>query len=128
MTFQPWWPIWTEASSAGRLSKPSHGPDTSLSSKCSTRMTKQTNGWKQDKPRWPYSIPPDLEQRIKSRRTALVGILIDGVDTTTAGTVSGYAQSILQRFALDIMDQRMNQMQGQLFRDRHSSSYSADRG
>lgn len=60
-------------------------------------------------------IPPDLEQRIKSRRTALVGILIDGVDTTTAGTVSGYAQSILQRFALDIMDQRMNQMQGQLF-------------
>ena len=77
-------------------------------------MTKQTDGWKQDKPRRPF-IPPDLEQRIKSRRTALVGILIDGVDTTTVGTVSEYAQSILQRFALDIMDQRMNQMQGQLF-------------
>jgi ABC-2 type transport system permease protein len=60
-------------------------------------------------------IPPDLERRIKARRTALVGILIDGVDTTTAGTVSGYAQSILQRFSVEIMDQRMNQMQGQLF-------------
>jgi drug efflux transport system permease protein len=60
-------------------------------------------------------IPPDLEQRIKAKRTALVGVLIDGVDTTTAGTVSGYAQSILQRFSVDIMDQRINQMQGQLF-------------
>jgi ABC-2 type transport system permease protein len=60
-------------------------------------------------------IPPDLERRIKARRTALVGILIDGVDTTTAGTVSGYAQSILQRFSADILSQRVNQMQGQLF-------------
>ncbi len=60
-------------------------------------------------------IPPDLEQRIKANRTALVGVLIDGVDTTTAGTVSGYAQSILQRFSVDIMDQRVSQMQGQLF-------------
>jgi ABC-2 type transport system permease protein len=60
-------------------------------------------------------IPPDLERRIKAKRTALVGILIDGVDTTTAGTVSGYAQSILQRFSVDIMDQRINQMQGQLY-------------
>lgn len=60
-------------------------------------------------------IPPDLEQRIKARRTALVGVLVDGVDTTTAGTVSGYAQSILQRFSVDIMDQRVSQMQGQLF-------------
>lgn len=60
-------------------------------------------------------IPPDLERRIKAMRTAQVGILIDGVDTTTAGTVSGYAQSILKRFSEDIMDERINQMQGQLF-------------
>jgi ABC-2 type transport system permease protein len=37
------------------------------------------------------------------------------VDTTTAGTVSGYAQSILQRFALDIVDERTRRMQGMLF-------------
>jgi ABC-2 type transport system permease protein len=44
-----------------------------------------------------------------------VGILIDGVDTTTAGTVSGYAQSILQRFSLDVMNARVDKMQGILF-------------
>jgi ABC-2 type transport system permease protein len=57
-------------------------------------------------------IPPDLERRIKGNRTAQVGILIDGVETTTAGTVAGYAQSILQRFSLEIMDERTNRMQG----------------
>ena len=60
-------------------------------------------------------IPPDFERRIQGNRTAQVGILIDGVDTTTAGTVSGYAQSILQQLSLDIMHDRMNKMQGILF-------------
>lgn len=60
-------------------------------------------------------IPPDLERTIKGRRTALVGILIDGVNTTTAGTVSGYAQSILQQVSREILDERVNQMQGLLF-------------
>jgi len=60
-------------------------------------------------------IPPDLERRIQGNRTAYVGILIDGVDTTTAGTVSGYAQAILQRFSLDIINARKNKMQGVLF-------------
>jgi ABC-2 type transport system permease protein len=60
-------------------------------------------------------IPPDLERTIKGRRTALVGILIDGVNTTTAGTVAGYSQSILQQVSRDILDERVNQMQGLLF-------------
>ncbi len=60
-------------------------------------------------------IPPDLERTIKGRRTAQVGVLIDGVNTTTAGTVSGYAQSILQQVSRDILDARVNQMQGLLF-------------
>jgi ABC-2 type transport system permease protein len=60
-------------------------------------------------------IPPDLERTIKGRRTAQVGVLIDGVNTTTAGTVSGYAQSILQQVSKDILDERVNQMQGLLF-------------
>jgi ABC-2 type transport system permease protein len=60
-------------------------------------------------------IPPDLERTIKGRRTAQVGVLIDGVNTTTAGTVSGYAQSILQQVSRDILDERVNQMQGLLF-------------
>jgi ABC-2 type transport system permease protein len=60
-------------------------------------------------------IPPDLERLIKGNRTAQVGILIDGVETTTAGTVSGYAQSILQRFSLDIMNERTARMQGLLY-------------
>ncbi|MFH1114513.1 MAG: ABC transporter permease [Pseudomonadota bacterium] len=60
-------------------------------------------------------IPPDLERRIQGNKTAQVGILIDGVDTTTAGTVSGYAQSILQRFSIDVMNARVDKMQGNLF-------------
>ncbi|MBI5248568.1 MAG: ABC transporter permease, partial [Desulfomonile tiedjei] len=60
-------------------------------------------------------IPPDLERQIHGYRTAKVGVLIDGVDTTTAGTVSGYAQSILQGFSLDVMTERVRQMQGHLY-------------
>jgi ABC-2 type transport system permease protein len=60
-------------------------------------------------------IPPDMERQIQGFRTALVGVLIDGVDTTTAGTVSGYAQSILQQFSMDLITERMNQMQGLLY-------------
>lgn len=60
-------------------------------------------------------IPPDLEDRIQGTRTAQVGVLIDGVDTTTAGTVSGYSQSILQRFSTDIMNERIGKFQGLLF-------------
>ncbi len=60
-------------------------------------------------------IPPDFERRIQGNRTALVGVLIDGVDTTTAGTVSGYAQSILQRVSQDILTDRTNKMQGNLY-------------
>jgi ABC-2 type transport system permease protein len=60
-------------------------------------------------------IPPDLERRIQGNRTAQIGILIDGVDTISAGTVSGYAQSILKRFALDIMNERTRRMQGLLY-------------
>jgi ABC-2 type transport system permease protein len=60
-------------------------------------------------------IPPDLDRLVKGNRTAQVGILIDGVNTTTAGTVSGYAQAIIQQISKDIMDGRVNQMQGLLF-------------
>jgi ABC-2 type transport system permease protein len=60
-------------------------------------------------------IPPDLERRVQGNLTAQVAILIDGVDTTTAGTVSGYAQSILQRFSVDIINERTKRMQGMLF-------------
>jgi ABC-2 type transport system permease protein len=60
-------------------------------------------------------IPPDLERRIQANRTAQVGVLVDGVETITAGTVSGYAQSILLRFSLDILSLRTNRMQGNLF-------------
>jgi ABC-2 type transport system permease protein len=60
-------------------------------------------------------IPPDLERLVKGGRTAQVGVLIDGVNTTTAGTVSGYAQSILQQVSKDILTARINKMQGLLF-------------
>ena len=60
-------------------------------------------------------IPPDLERLIKGNRTAQVGILVDGVETTTASTVAGYAQSILRRFSLDIMDEHTNRMQGLMY-------------
>ncbi len=57
-------------------------------------------------------IPPDLEPRIKAERTAQVGIRIDGVDTTVASTVSGYSQSILQAFSLELLQQRINRAKG----------------
>jgi len=60
-------------------------------------------------------IPPDFERKTQSNATADLGILIDGVDTITAGTVSGYAQSILKRFSLDISNAQMNRMQGLLY-------------
>jgi len=60
-------------------------------------------------------IPPDFERKAQSNSTADLGILIDGVDTITAGTVSGYAQSILKRFATDISASHMNRMQGLLY-------------
>lgn len=60
-------------------------------------------------------IPPDLERRIKGNLTAQVGVLVDGVDTTTAGTASGYAQSILQRFSTSLSTGRINKMQGLLY-------------
>jgi ABC-2 type transport system permease protein len=60
-------------------------------------------------------IPPDLERRIKGGLTVQVGVLIDGVDTTTAGTVSGYAQSILLRFSSDLSTKRVGKFQGLLF-------------
>ena len=52
-------------------------------------------------------IPPDFEKRIKGLRTVEVGILVDGVDTTTASTVSGYAESITQQFSADFMETRI---------------------
>jgi ABC-2 type transport system permease protein len=60
-------------------------------------------------------IPPDLERRIQANRTVEVGVLVDGVETITAGTVAGYAQSILLRFSLDILSSRTSKMQGNLF-------------
>ena len=60
-------------------------------------------------------IPADFEKRVRAGRTAEIGVLIDGVDTITAGTVSGYAQSIINRFSSDILLSRINSMQGLLF-------------
>jgi ABC-2 type transport system permease protein len=57
-------------------------------------------------------IPPDFERRLKAGNTAQVGVLIDGVDTTTAGTVSGYAQSILQGVSKDIIQTRLKLVTG----------------
>ncbi len=60
-------------------------------------------------------IPVDFEKRVRAGKTAEIGVLIDGVDTITAGTVSGYAQSIINRFSADILLSRINSMQGLLF-------------
>lgn len=57
-------------------------------------------------------IPPDLERRVKADLTGQVGIFIDGVDTTTANTVSGYAQAIVRRFSLELMHPRLERFRG----------------
>lgn len=60
-------------------------------------------------------IPPDFERRVRAGSTAEIGVLIDGVDTITAGTVSGYAQAIINGFSNEILVSRINSMQGLLF-------------
>ncbi len=60
-------------------------------------------------------IPPDFERRVRAGSTAEIGVLIDGVDTITAGTVSGYAQAIINGFSNEILVSRINTMQGLLF-------------
>jgi len=57
-------------------------------------------------------IPPDLERRVNGQRTAEVGVLIDGVDTTMASTVSGYASAILAQFSLELMQDRIGWARG----------------
>jgi len=60
-------------------------------------------------------IPPDFERKIQSNSTSDLGVMIDGVDTITAGTVSGYVQAILSRFVGDISKSHTNSMQGLLY-------------
>lgn len=57
-------------------------------------------------------IPPDFERRIKGDRTAHVGVLVDGVDTTMASTVSGYSDAIVKQFAADLMLERIEWARG----------------
>ncbi|MFH0821904.1 MAG: ABC transporter permease [Pseudomonadota bacterium] len=63
-------------------------------------------------------IPSELERRIKGDRTAEVGVLIDGVDTTTASTVSGYAEAILKRFSIETMEDRIKRARGSRYANR----------
>ncbi len=60
-------------------------------------------------------IPPDFERKIQANSSADLGVIIDGVDTITAGTVSGYVQSILTRFVRDITQSHTDRMQGLLY-------------
>jgi len=57
-------------------------------------------------------IPPDFESRIKGDRTANVGVLVDGVDTTMANTVSGYSDAIVKQFAADLILNRITWARG----------------
>jgi ABC-2 type transport system permease protein len=57
-------------------------------------------------------IPPDLERKIKDFQTAEVAVLIDGVDTIRAGTISGYAERILQRFSTETLQPRIGWARG----------------
>jgi ABC-2 type transport system permease protein len=60
-------------------------------------------------------IPPDLERRVKADQTTQIGILVDGVDTTTAGTVSGWAQAIIQGYAFELMQEDIQWARGLRF-------------
>lgn len=63
-------------------------------------------------------IPPDFQRRIQGLRTAQVGVLIDGVDTTTANTVAGYAEGIVRRFSTDQLQSRIELARGIRFKYR----------
>jgi ABC-2 type transport system permease protein len=57
-------------------------------------------------------IPPDFERLLQSDSTARVGVLIDGVDTITAGTVSGYVETIIQGFGRQNLEARLKRARG----------------
>ena len=51
-------------------------------------------------------IPPDYSRQIAAGDTAFVQIIVDGTDSNTAGLVLNYAGSIIQKDALQILEQR----------------------
>lgn len=51
-------------------------------------------------------IPPDYSRQVASGDTAFVQIIVDGTDSNTAGLVLNYAGSIIQKDALQILEQR----------------------
>ncbi len=57
-------------------------------------------------------IPPDLERTVKGFRTAKVGVLIDGIDTTLANTVSAYSNAIIGMQSQDLLETRVGWARG----------------
>lgn len=57
-------------------------------------------------------IPADLASRIRGFRTAEVGILIDGVDTTTASAIVGWSNAIVGRFSENVLGERIGWARG----------------
>ena len=51
-------------------------------------------------------IPPDYSRRIAAGDTAFVQIIVDGTDSNTAGLILNYAGSIVQKDAIQILEQR----------------------
>lgn len=57
-------------------------------------------------------IPPDFSRRILGDRNTRIGVYIDGVDTITASTVSGYVEAIVARYSQDILLDRIKRARG----------------
>jgi ABC-2 type transport system permease protein len=57
-------------------------------------------------------IPSDFSRRILGDQNATIGVYIDGVDTITASTVSGYVDGIVARYSMDSIQDRLKRARG----------------
>lgn len=54
-------------------------------------------------------LGPDLAQRVKSGRTALVQIIVSGTNSNTASIVQSYSAQIIERFNRDKLQKKLDQ-------------------
>jgi ABC-2 type transport system permease protein len=69
-----------------------------------------------DEARVGIEIPRGFARDLAAGKSAQVQVIVDGTDSTTAGTVLGYISGILGRFSEDILEQRAQMVRAKLVR------------
>ena len=61
-------------------------------------------------------IPKGFARDLAQGRSASLQVIVDGTDSTTAGTVLGYASGIVARYSQDVLAERSQKLRAQLVR------------